>query len=296
MAVDPGKYSLAAQILSLKMTGQVGPRTFENLLAVYGTVADILLAEEEEFLDIPGIGPSRSRAIADAPDHLERAQRTIDQLKAGDISVTTRLDTDYPDLLHELNDPPLLLFCKGRFPPPGQKRVAVIGSQNVSADGIGDAVELSRQLAVEGIAIVGGLARGIDTAGHVGALKAGGATYAVLPSGFNHVHPPENLSLASEIAAHGGLLSEYLPDTPVNGGRLMARNRLIVGLSHAVIVGEVSPESVGTLDAALCCHQLGKLLFAIIGKNNYHYEKLAGFGAIPLTDIDDYTLVLKSLV
>jgi len=294
--INPGRYSPAAQLLALKMTGQVGPRTFDILMAVYRRVGDILLAEDEDFLEFPGIGPKRSQVLADAHNNLDKAQEIIDNLEVSDTGVVTCLDSDYPDLLHELNDPPLLLFYKGKLPAHDRKRVAVIGSQNVSAEGIGDAVEFSQRLSREGIGIVGGLARGIDTAGHMGALKEKKPTYAVLPCGFNQVHPDENKLLADEVSGNGCLISEYLPDTPVNRGRLIARNRLIVGLSHAVVVGEVSPESVGTLDTAMCCHQLGKILFVIIGKNINHYEKLTGFGAIPLTDVDDYKMIFKTLV
>jgi DNA processing protein len=294
--IDPGKYSLAAQILALKMTGQVGPRTFSLLMAVFKSVGEILQAEEDEFSEFPGIGPKRSQALAEAHTNLDRAEEIIDNLKAFDTKVVTRLDQDYPEVLQELNDPPLLLFYKGNLFPFGEKRVAVIGSQNVSVEGIADAVEFSRHMAREGIGIVGGMARGIDTAGHLGALKENGRTYGVLPCGVNRIHPAENELMANEIVRKGALISEYLPDTPVNSGRLMARNRLIIGLSHAVVIGEVSPESTGTLDAAMGCHELGKLLFVMIGQHNPHYEKLAGYGAIPLRSIDDYKMVFKSLV
>jgi DNA processing protein len=294
--VDPSQYSMAAQILALKMTGQVGPRTFDLLMAVYRTVGEILLAEEQEFMEFPGIGPKRSEALAKAHTHLDKAREIIDGLESEGTGAVTRLDPEFPEILQELNDPPLILYYRGTFPPQDEKRVAVIGSQDVSAEGIGDAVEFSKNLAKEGIGIVGGLARGIDTAGHMGALKENGVTYAVLPCGFNRIHPAENEALTKEIIERGCLLSEYLPDTPVSSGRLMSRNRLIVGLSHAVVVGEVSPESVGTLDATLCCHELGKLLFLIVGTHNPHYEKLAGHGAIPLTTIDNYKMVFRALV
>lgn len=294
--VDPSKYSPAALMLSLKMTGQVGPRTFDMLLTAFRTVGNIFQAEREEFEELPGIGPKRSVAIADAYTHLDRAQEIIDSLEAGNTKVVTRLDPDFPALLRELNDPPLMLFYKGQLPPPERKLAAVIGSQNVTNEGIADAVELARLMALEGIGIVGGLARGIDTAGHLGALKADGYTCAVLPCGVNRIHPPENEALAAHITEQGCLLSEYLPDTPVSAGQLMARNRVIVGMANVVIVGEMSDESVGTLDAAECCHQLGKLLFAIIGAHNPHYEKMAGFGAIPLTGGEQYKMIFKTLV
>lgn len=278
------------------MTGQVGPRTFDILMAAFHDVDTILSREEHELQELPGIGPQRSHVIAEASTHLEKAQAVLDTLGASDTELAVRLDDAYPRSLHELNDPPLMVFYKGQLPGPDEKRAAIIGSQEVSAEGIAEAVELGMRLAGEGVAVVGGLARGIDTAGHVGALKGKGATYAVLPSGFNKIHPAENQPLAEEIAKSGGLISEYLPDTPVSGGRLMARNRLIVGLSQAVIVGEVSATSVGTLDAALCCHQLGKLLFVMVTERSHHYDKLAEYGAIPIASVDEYKLIVDVLV
>lgn len=294
--LDLDQYSTAVKILSLKATGQVGPRTFEALMTHFQTVDNILLAEEEDLLDVPGIGPEKSKLIFEADFHLEPSQRTIEQLEASDTNVVSCLDDDYPTCLYELNDPPLLLFFKGHLPHPDEKRVAVIGSQDVSAEGIGDAVKLAKWLAGKGISIVGGLSRGIDTAGHVGALKIGRPTYAMLPCGFNKIYPPENESLAKEITHGGGLLSEYLPDTPVNAGRLLGRNRLIVGMSQVIVVGEVSANSVGTLDTALCCHQLGKIFFVVVGDNNPQLDKLVEGGAIPLTSMDEYELIVKALV
>lgn len=294
--LDLGKYPLAARVLSLKMTGQIGPRTFQTLLAHFTNVDNILLADLEELQEIEGIGPARARAIFEAEKHIEEAARQIELLEASNTRVVSCLDVDYPNTLSGLNDPPMLLYYRGKLPQQDEKRVAIIGSQDVSNDGIANAVELAKRLADNKISIMGGLAQGIDSAGHTGALKAGGITYAVLPSGFNQIFPPENSGLSEEIAASGGLLSEYLPDTPVNAGRLLNRNRLIVGLSQAIIVGEVSEGSVGTLDTALCCQQLGKLLFVIIGKNNPHYERLAGYGAIPLTSIDEYEMIIKAIV
>lgn len=294
--LDLSKYSEATKIMALRMTGQVGPRTFEMLIAHFTTVENILLAEEDELLELPGIGPARSKGIFGADSFLDRAQNIIDNLEASDTKVVTCLDPIYPQMLYELNDPPLLLYYQGHLPLESERRVAVIGSQNVSVEGIADAVLLARKLVAEGAAIVGGLARGIDTAGHMGALKDNGVTYAVLPSGFNQIHPAENQALTREIVKDGGLISEYLPDTPAASGYFVSRNRLIVGLSHAVVLGEISAESVGTLDAARCCQELGKLLFMLVGRPHPHYDTLIELGAIPLAGVDDYPLVIKALV
>lgn len=290
------KYSTAAQILALKMTGKVGPRTFAMLINCYQTTEAIFMAEIDELQQLEGIGPGRASAVAQATEFLDPAQTIIESLEAYDSHSVIYSDENYPQILNELNDPPPILYCQGKIPSQDEKTVAIIGSQDVSSEGIGDAVELGSLLAKNGVSIVSGLARGIDTAGHVGALKEKGKTYAILPCGINIVHPSENSGLAKEISQSGGLISEYIPDSPVNAGRLMSRNRLIVGLSRAVVIGQVSPQSVGTLDAALCCNQLGKLLFVIVGDDNPHLEKIIGYGAIPLTNINEYEMILKSLV
>lgn len=294
--LDLSGYSRATQILALKMTGEVGPRSFEMLINHFHTVENILLAEEEELDGLPGIGPARSKAIAGAGVHLEGAHRAIELLEASDTKVTTCLDSDYPDSLLELNDPPTLLYYKGHLPYADEKRVALIGSQDVSVEGIAEAVALARKLASHGVAIVSGLARGIDTAAHMGAIKENGVTYAALPSGFNQIHPAENGPLTKEIVKEGGLLNEYLPEATVNSGRLISRNRLIVGLSQAVVIGETAPKSVGTLDAAKCCHELGKLLFVLSAQSNPHLNQLIEYGGIPLTGVEQYQMILDSLV
>ncbi|MEZ5360521.1 MAG: DNA-processing protein DprA [Candidatus Zixiibacteriota bacterium] len=290
------QFSTEAKILALRITGMVGPRTFEMLLAHFKTVDAIFEADEEELRHIDGIGKKRSLEIFEARDNLEKAQKIIDNLGAFDAKTVIYSQPEYPVILNEINDPPPLLFYRGHLPEEQEKRVAIIGSQDVSAEGIGDAVELASRLVENNVSIVGGLARGIDTAGHIGALKAGGRTYAVLPCGIDTIYPSENEAITKEITEHGGLISEYLPGTQPSAGHLINRNRLIVGLSQAVVIGEMSAESVGTLDAAQCCHELGKLLFAVIGTTNPHYEKLLEYGAIPLTNIAEYELILKSLV
>ncbi len=278
------------------MSGRVGPRTFQLLMSRFDTVDDILLAETKELERIDGIDSVRSEAISGGHEMLDEAQRQINLLEASNIRAVTSLDHDYPEALREINDPPPLLYYQGRLPAHDEKRAAVIGSQEVSNEGMADTVELAKRLAGARISIVGGLDRGIDAAGHTGALKAKGVSYAVLGSGINQIYPPENAGLAREITVKGGLISEYLPDTPPDPARQLDRNRLIIGLSQAVIIGEVSDDSVGTLDAALGCHQLGKLLFVVIGKYNPHYNKLAKYGAIPLTHVDQYEMVIKALV
>jgi DNA processing protein len=296
------QYSVAAQVWALREYGEVGPRTFGALMAYFGNLAAILEAEEAQLREISGLGEIKSRRIAESFDSLPKAEQFVNGLKEREIGVATIFDTDYPPHFRELNDPPPIIFYRGRLPSEGEKTVALVGSHNATNEGIQNAVQLSGKLAAQSVSVVSGLARGIDTAAHIGALKAGGKSYAVLGSGFDHIHPEENRALAVELVDSGALISEYSPDAEYTTGRILARNRLTVGLSQAVVIGELFGDSSGTLDTATFCQETGKLMFVLIdgcerpGKDNRGVEKTLALGAIPITLNDGVDIVLKSLV
>lgn len=143
--------------------------------------------------------------------------------------------------------------------------------------------------------MVSGLARGIDTGAHLGALAKEGKTYAVLGSGLNKVYPEENLSLAAEISQNGALLTECPLNAPVNVGQLIARNRIVVGLSQAIIVVETEDETSGTMDAAQKSIDQGKPLFVVAREDKESSKELVRSGAIPIKGPEDLDLVLNYL-
>jgi len=297
-----GKYSVAAQIWALRQYGGVGPRTFRMLMAYFGGLGNIFEADVDDFMEINGLGQTRSGKIFGSRDWLDDAEEFIELLKTKEIKYLTLLDKDYPSRFRELNDPPPIVFARGEFPAADEKIVAIVGSHRATDEGISYAVELAGRLAKQKVAVVSGLARGIDASAHIGALRAGGRSYAVLGSGFDHISPEENHTLAGEMIQKGGLISEYAPDIKSNPGRNMARNRLTVGLSQAVVIGEVFGDSSGTLDSASCCQELGKLMFILTegidtpGKDNTGVEKVLKMGAIPVELNDADEMILKSLV
>ena len=183
-----------------------------------------------------------------------------------------------------------------------EKSVAIVGSHKATGDGIRLGVELGARLAEKSVSIVSGLARGTDTAGHVGALKVDGKSYAVIGSGFDNIYPEENRALAAELIKKGGLISEYPPETGYSAGQMIARNRLTVGLSQAVVIGELFGDSNGTLDTATFCRQLGKIMFVLVdgcdqpGRDNAGVDKVLEMGAIPVTMDKGVDIILKSLV
>ncbi len=173
--------------------------------------------------------------------------------------------------------------------------MAVVGTHHASYEGIKDATNIGKELAKRGAVVASGLARGIDTGAHLGALAKEGKTYAVLGSGLSKIYPEENLNLAVEISKNGALLTEYPLNAPVNVGQLMARNRIVVGISQTVIVVENVNGTSGTMDAAQKTIDQGKTLFVVMRENNKSSEELVKIGAIPIKGAEDLDLVLNYL-
>jgi DNA processing protein len=202
-------------------------------------------------LDPPGVSP------ADVDAALERAARH------GILPVPWD-DVRYPAALREIVDPPPLLWVRGNPDAIGGVSVAIVGSRRASAYGLQVAERLARDLADRGIVVVSGLARGADGAAHRGAVRAGGATTAVLGSGCDVVYPAEHRALADEIVGRGAILSELPPGTPPRRPHFPRRNRLISGLSLAVVIVEAAERS-GTLITARCGLDQGREVMAVPG-------------------------------
>lgn len=294
--------SYAVMIWALRKYGQVGPRTFRALMIHFPTLSSIFGAEIEEIMEISGLGEKRSRKIYECDQFMEQAEQFMKDMEEQSVGVCTILDDDYPSGFHELNDPPPIFFYRGRLPRKDEKLVSLIGSREATTAGISRTVELAGKLAEKSISIVSGLARGIDSAAHIGALKADGSSFAVLGSGFEHIYPEENRPLAEELLRNGGLISEYPPHEKQTAGRLLDRNRLTVGLSQAVVIGEISGQSAGTLDCAAFCHETGQLAFILVddgeisNESKETVEKVLSMGIIPVTANDAVEKITRSLV
>jgi DNA processing protein len=176
----------------------------------------------------------------------------------------TRADAGYPERLSETPEPPAL-YVRGAIVGRDALAVAIVGARRASAYGLEVAERLASDLAARGVTIVSGLARGIDTAAHRGALAAGGRTIAVLGHGLDQVYPPENARLADEIAAQGAVVSQFAPGEPPLKGHFPLRNRTIAGLSLGVVVVEATERS-GALITAGAAGDFGRQVFAIPGR------------------------------
>ncbi len=180
------------------------------------------------------------------------------------VEVLIISDPRYPKLLKEIFDPPLVLFCRGEIESLDRHNIAIVGSRRASPYGINTAERLGRDLAERGLNIVSGLARGIDTAAHRGALEANGKTLAVLGSGLNHIYPRENKKLAQHIESHGCVISEFPLDTSPSPQNFPIRNRIISGLSLGTCLVEAAEFSGSLITARLALEQ-GREVFAVPG-------------------------------
>lgn len=181
------------------------------------------------------------------------------------IRKITISDSEYPKNLKNIYDPPLLLYVNGELLPQDETAVALVGSRRASHYGLETCERLAYELAIRGVTIVSGMARGIDSAAHRGALKARGRTIAVLGSGHNDIYPPENEKLYEEITKSGAVVSEFENDAPPLPRNFPKRNRIISGLSLGVVVVEAAKNSGALITANLAAEQ-GRDVFAIPGK------------------------------
>jgi DNA processing protein len=197
-----------------------------------------------------------SRRMLSSGECRRRAEAEVKRCLALGVQLVGLDDADYPVLLAKTYDPPPVLWVRGMLDPDeGARSVAIVGSRNCSAPGRALARGFGRDLARAGLTVVSGMARGIDTAAHEGALVARGRTVAVLGSGLDRVYPPENKALAGRIGAEGALVSEFPLGTAPLPGNFPRRNRVIAGWAAGLVVAEAAQKS-GALGTAR--HALGE--------------------------------------
>jgi DNA processing protein len=282
-------------VIALREKAKIGPKAFQQLLMTFGSPENIYKATKDQLLSLPRMTPEKTEEIYESEDFLTEIREHILYLEELGIGISTVLDDNYPQGLKEIDDPPPLLYFKGEFPIRNGLFVAVVGTHHATAEGIEKGVEMGRALARRNVVVVSGLARGIDSAAHVGAIREGGKTYAVFGAGLNNIYPSENVSLAEQISKSGALITEYGLNVPVKVGRLMARNRIVVGLSQAVIIVEVSQDSPGTMDVVNLSIKQGKPLFVVRKENSQKVKHLIQEGAVAIEGADDLDLVLNYL-
>ena len=235
-----------------------GPRAFKSLLdsAAGGVVSAGALAAS---LRIPESERPHRLAAARA-----RASEALDRAAKADLRLLSWYDADYPELLRQMADPPIVLWWRGDPGSLSLPAVAIVGSRRATPGGVAVARKLARGVAEAGLVVVSGLARGIDAAAHLGALDAAGRTIGVLGSGADVIYPPEHRSHVDRICTSGAVLSEFPPGTPPLAHHFPMRNRIISGLCKAVIVVEASHRSGSLITARLALEQ-GRDVYAVPG-------------------------------
>ncbi len=282
-----------AYVVALREKARVGPKGFQQLLMNFGSPDQVYRASKEELLSLPRMGAEKAEQIFKSQDFLEEIEQHLLHLEEQGIGICTILDDDYPVLLRRIDDPPPLFYFRGRFAARESRSVAVIGAhRGYTTYGAKLASRVGRELARRDVVVVSGLAEGIDTATHRAVVDEEGITYAVLGTGLNKIYPSENEKLAREIPKRGALITEYGLNVPVKVGQLMARNRIVVGLSQAVIVVEMDEKSSGTMDAAGMAIRQGKPLFVMKKKGSGKVDELIEEGAVPLEGMEDLGLVV----
>lgn len=247
--------------VALSLVDHLGGKKLRALAAFFnGDLDAVLGADETTLRRVPGIGPKIAASIRSID--VTQVERALSRWEANGIRVILLNDPDYPPMLRAIDDAPPTLFVRGLWPPP-PKAVAIVGTRQPASASVEAAQQLGFALACRGYAVVSGLAHGIDTAAHLGALSSPtGWTLAVLGGGLLNVYPPENRALASAIGTRGALLCEVHPGAEAKTPSLVARNRLISGLCDAVIVVETTVEG-GAMYAARRAFEQGRRVYAL---------------------------------
>lgn len=288
---------LAAE-LRLCLTPGVGPRTRQALLARFGSASGVFAAAPSDVAGVEGVGPKLCRALSAARRdvNVEEELRVCQEHR---ITPLLHSQPSYPRLLKEIPDPPGVLFVRGEILPTDAVAIAIVGTRHATQYGLGQAQRLAAGLSRAGLAIISGLARGIDAAAHRGALSAGGRTIAVLGGGVLNLYPPEHDELAAEVVAHGAVVSESPPRAPALGATFPQRNRIITGMSLGVIVVEAADRS-GALISARHAMEQGREVFAVPGRIDSRASqgchRLIRDGAKLVQSVDDVLEELGPLV
>ncbi len=249
--------------LALRSIPGVGLVLFQRLVTAFGDPAAVFEAPESELRAIKGVTPAVAAAILGFRDW-DRWEAELKRLTTRGGRLVTLAESDFPSRLREIPFPPPFLYVQGDLSVCEGPAVALVGTRQASHYGLRMSRRLARELAEAGVTVVSGLARGIDTAAHAGALEAGGPTVAVLGCGLDVVYPPENKAYYDQIPGAGALVSEFPLGTPPEARNFPIRNRLISGLAQAVVVVEAGSRS-GTYITVQYALDQGREVLAVPG-------------------------------
>ena len=276
-------------LIHLNMIQGVGLKTVQILRDVFGSATRALQAKSDELSKIDRLTPAMRDLLRRKPVQ-HPIERELELIQEYGCQVLTLYDAAYPALLKEIDTPPIVLYIRGELTSEDSLSLALVGSRDAKDYGRKASYRLSYQLAQRGLTIVSGLAKGIDTAAHRGALESGGRTIAVMGSGLSFVYPATNTDLAEKITASGALISEFPMETIPKPKNFPRRNRIISGLTLGTVVVEASNRSGALITARLAGEQ-GREVFAVPGEIfselSTGTHKLINNGAKLVNTVDD---------
>jgi DNA processing protein len=249
--------------LALNLVPGIGAIFFKRLLERFKSPEAAFRAPAKELLKVEGLGEKAAEAIRRGPSNQD-VERELTLLKEAGGKLLTLNDNTYPGKLKEIYDPPPVLYVKGELKEEDDLSISIVGSRKTSPYGRSITEKISQDLARHGVTIVSGMARGVDSVAHWGAISAGGRTIAVLGCGIDVIYPPENRNLFGRIVEQGAVLSEFRMGSLPEAGHFPKRNRIISGLSRGVVVVQASMKS-GSLITARYALDQGRDVFAVPG-------------------------------
>ena len=281
-------YDILKYWIALKSIAGIGNITFPALVDKFGSLPAIFAAPVSKLRETPGISKNIATAIAGFKDW-GRVKQDFELLDKNEINIITYQDEFYPAKLMNIYDRPPFLYVRGNL-NKDDVNIAIVGSRLASTYGKYTTERISRELALKGLTIVSGMARGIDSVAHRGALTAHGRTIAVLGSGLDVIYPPENKKLFADIIQNGAVISEFPLGTPPRSANFPTRNRIISGMSYGVVIVEAGEKSGSLITARLALEQ-GREVFAVPGSidaaGSRGTNNLIKQGAKLIENIDD---------
>ena len=299
---DLQTYHDIEKVLALSHFAGAGPRLFDSLLTKFGTLDAILRATPQEIKQIDGITGEQAESIAKASTHLTDAATLHKKLSEREIDIVTRLETAYPTLAFELNDPPPLLYVRGALPENSKKSVTLVGTRKATNEGIELTVKLAQEFVKADVQVISSLYSGIDAAAHLGCKAVDSRSFAILDTGFDYIETTEQMPLAIDIVQTGGIISEYAPSQAYLDSHRSATNRLLVGVSNAVVVTELYQNSERIIDLLSFCRDIGKLAFLMVEpkygalSDKKTLDIITDYGVIPIVGFDHVQDIINALV
>jgi len=276
-------------LIWLSSLSGIGSKSCMSLVRYFGSAENVYNCSFSE-LRSSGIVGEKTAMTVYRDRNIENTDDYLKTMKESGINVYTIHESEYPENLKHIYDPPPIIYVKGGLVPGDNTAVGIVGARKATDYGLKAAQRIAFRLAEMGITVVSGMALGIDSAAHRGALKAGGRTIAVCACGLKHVYPASNYGLSQEISKSGALISEYPFDTAAFAKQFPARNRIISGMSLGVIVVEAGEKSGSLITADFALEQ-GREVFAVPGNisspNSKGTNALIKNGAKLVSSIED---------